>query len=418
MRFVLLSARKDVVRRLRDPAALAIWIGIPFVILALQTMAFGTGLGSGSTTFHAQVLIVDNDDSIVSRFFAGAFTQGPLAEMIQLEKVDDEVDAKRRINRGEGTALLVIPAGFGEALLRSKPAELALWTNPSQRILPGIVEETTSVLVDGTFYLQQLFAEPLEQIAAALEAEGMELLQVTSMSTQIYGLVERVQTHLSPLAIELTHEVVSEDKGSQPDLGFGNLFFPGMFFMAIFFVAQGMSDDIWQEKKNGTLHRALRVHRGVSGLLLGKLVAGGALITTICMLSLFAGVFLFEISAARLPLALLWSVASGCALLALFTLLQVLARTQRAAVIVGNLVMFPLLILGGSMFPTEAMPAALAAIGRWTPNGWALAHLKRVFSGAAAFSQTAVALAVIALMIAVLTWLTRRRLSGSFAGTA
>ena len=105
-------------------------------------------------------------------------------------------------------------------------------------------------------------------------------------------------------------------------------------------------------------------------------------------------------------------------LIALFTLLQVLARTQRAAVIVANLVMFPLLILGGSLFPTEAMPAAMAAIGRWTPNGWALAHLKQIFSGAASIGETAVTIAILLAVVAAFTWLTRRRLSGSFAGTA
>jgi len=75
-------------------------------------------------------------------------------------------------------------------------------------------------------------------------------------------------------------------------------------------------------------------------LLLGKLRAGAVLMTALSALSLVAGGFLFGIAWSIVPLAVVWSVVSGCGLLALFTLLQVVARTQRAAVLVGNLVMF------------------------------------------------------------------------------
>jgi ABC-type multidrug transport system permease subunit len=40
--------------------------------------------------------------------------------------------------------------------------------------------------------------------------------------------------------------------------------------------------------------------------------------------------------------------------------------------------MFPLMMIGGSFFPFEAMPAGMAVIGKLTPNGWALEQLKRI----------------------------------------
>jgi ABC-type multidrug transport system permease subunit len=272
--------------------------------------------------------------------------------------------------------------------------------------------------VDGTFYLQQLLGEPLETIAVGLDTEAFDLAQVTSLSTEIYQLVGRIETRIFPPAIELTTAVITEEATPQEDFGFGNLFYPGIFFMAIFFVAHGLSDDIWIEKKNGTLHRGLRIHGGGNNMLLGKLGAGAVLLTILSVLSLVAGGFLFGIAWTRVPLATLWSVVSGCALLALFMLLQVVARTQRAAVLVGNLVMFPLLILGGSLFPTEAMPAGLLAIGQWTPNGWALAHLKRVFAGSAGIVETLPAMAAMLAMTTVFVFLTQRRIGGRFAGSA
>ncbi len=418
MGFVLASARKDLVRRLRDPAALILWLGIPFAILTLMTLAFGSGFGGGAQKLQAHLLLVDSDESVVSGLFTSAFGQGPMADLIRLEAVDDEETARERINAGAATALLVIPDGFGAAVLRSQPTELRLWTNPAQSILPGIVEEMIGVFVDGTFYLQQLVGDPLETIAASVDEEQIDLEQVTAISEQIYRLVERMETRLFPPAIKLTIAVITEEESPQPDLGFGNLFYPGIFFMAIFFVAQGLSDDIWIEKKNGTLHRGLRIHGGASGMLLGKLVAGAAVLTALSVLTLLAGGFLFGVDWIRLPLALVWAVVSGAALLALFMLLQVLAPSQRGAVIVGNLVMFPLLILGGSLFPAEAMPAGLSAIGKWTPNGWALAHLKKVFAGSAGVVETLPALVAMIAMTAVFVFLTRRRLTGRFLGSA
>ena len=418
MGFVLASARKDLVRRLRDPAALIVWIGIPFVILTLMTLAFGSGFGGGPQKIQAHLLLVDADDSVVSGLFAGAFGQGPLADLIRLEPVDDEQTARERINAGAATALLVIPDGFGNAVLRRQPTELKLWTNPAQRILPGIVEETIGIFVDGTFYLQQVFGKPLETIAASIDEEEIDVEQVTLISEEIYRLVERIQKRVFPPAIELTTKVITTDEVEQADLGFGNLFYPGIFFMAIFFAAQGLSDDVWREKSNGTLHRALRIYGGGTGMLLGKLAAGAVLITVISILSLLAGGFLFGVAWIRLPLATVWSVVSGCTLLSLFTLLQVLVRTQRAGVIVANLVMFPLLILGGSLFPAEGMPAGLLAIGRWTPNGWALAHLKKVFAGSAGIVETLPPLVAMLGITAVFVFLTQRRISGRFAGSA
>jgi ABC-type multidrug transport system permease subunit len=44
-------------------------------------------------------------------------------------------------------------------------------------------------------------------------------------------------------------------------------------------------------------------------------------------------------------------------------------------------VVFPSAMIGGNFFPFEIMPAGLARIGRWTPNGWILTQLQTILSG-------------------------------------
>jgi len=65
---------------------------------------------------------------------------------------------------------------------------------------------------------------------------------------------------------------------------------------------------------------------------------------------------------------------------------------------------FPLMMIGGSFFPFEAMPDWMAAVGRLTPNGWALEHLKRIIwqmADAASLGVAFVGLLVVAVVLFV-----------------
>jgi ABC-type multidrug transport system permease subunit len=74
----------------------------------------------------------------------------------------------------------------------------------------------------------------------------------------------------------------------------------------------------------------------------------------------------------------LWATLSGTMLAAAMMALQLFAASQRAGNIITLTVIFPLMMLGGSFFPFEIMPRWMAAVGMWTPNGWALQRLKDI----------------------------------------
>ena len=82
-----------------------------------------------------------------------------------------------------------------------------------------------------------------------------------------------------------------------------------------------------------------------------------------------------------MPLALAWCTFCGIALYALFLFVQLLAPTPRAANVTGMVILFPLMMIGGSFFPFEAMPAWMARIGSFTPNGLGVLHLKDLLAG-------------------------------------
>ena len=136
MSFLFISAWKDLRRRFADPVALLIWIGIPVMLGGMMSLLFG---GDGQTPI-AHLLVVNQDDSVIGDFFVGALGQGGMGEFLAVEEVDLEIGWER-IGDGDGTALLIVPEGFGTALLNDEPIELTLITNPAQRILPAIIIE-------------------------------------------------------------------------------------------------------------------------------------------------------------------------------------------------------------------------------------------------------------------------------------
>ena len=79
------------------------------------------------------------------------------------------------------------------------------------------------------------------------------------------------------------------------------------------------------------------------------------------------------------------------------------------------MVVFPLLMIGGSFFPLEVMPPWMARVGRWTPNGLAVAEIKEILFGHPHPATVAIAAVAIGAPAALALWIGVRRLRGQFA---
>ncbi len=398
MRFVLASARKDLRRIGRDRIALLSWLGIPVFIGVLMTALFGRG----SVTPQGRLLVADEDASLVSSLVSNAFTQGQLGQMFQVEKVKQE-DGRRRIGRGDASALLIIPKGFGQAFLKSEPARLQLLTNPSQQILPAIVAETLSILLEGAFYLQLVVGDELKLIAQGppVGAGSFPDKTIADLSVRLNRLGEKLGAYLDPPLLELETSVVEEKPGIRG--GFAAAFLPGALFMAVLFVAQGMVFDFWKERSHGTLRRLVVTGSRVEAFLAGKAMAAGMVLAMVAVVGLACARWLVQMPVSQPLVAVVWMTLSGTTLFLLLAIVALAASTERAASMLTSFVVLPLMMLGGSLFPFEAMPEGLARIGRLTPNGWALAQFRAHLDGSAESASVAAAFAG-ALLVATVTF--------------
>lgn len=371
MRFVVASARKDLSRWRRDPAAALLWLGIPFLIGGLLTMMM-----SGGAKPQGLLLVTDGDDTFLSGAVSGAFSQG-LGDLVVVEQVS-EAEGMARIDDGDASAFLLIPEGFSDALIDGKAMTLTLRTNPSQRILPAIIEDTLEILLDAGFYVQALFGDAITDMRDA--GSNPESVVVSGIAVAINDKFAAAGSYLSPLAFDLQVEEPVEQESAVP---VAVLFLPGIVMMTLLFAANTLAADIWEERELGTLRRLVAAPGGLAAFLAGKVLAVAVVMFLLAAVTLVAGLLYHGLGLERLPLALLWGTAGGVTLFAWFMLLQMLARTRRAASLLTTILLFPLLMIGGSFFPFAAMPDGLVMLGQLTPNGFVVDRLGRAITAAA-----------------------------------
>jgi ABC-type multidrug transport system permease subunit len=388
VRFLVLTAVKDVRRHLADWPALALWLGIPVGLGVVMGLAFGR---TGAPP-QAHVLLADEDASLLGWVLANAGSSQAGATPFRIERVASAADGRRRLEAGEASALLVLPRGFTDAVLEDRPATLALVTNPAQRILPEIARTGAELLVDALFYLQHLFGDELRTFIAA-RPPGAHAFADRDVAALAAG-INRIVRQLEPLAIPPVLSLEAERPGTAtPD--FAALFVPSLLFMSLLFISRGFSDDLWTERRFGTLRRALALPYHPALFLGGKLLAAAAFLAVASAAGLVVAVVASGVPPARVPAALLWCTASGVVFVCLFLVLQFAASTARGADIVTSMVLFPLMMVGGSFFPFETMPAWMAAVGRLTPNGQGVTQLRALLAGQA--DGTALLVAALAM---------------------
>jgi ABC-type multidrug transport system permease subunit len=417
MSFLLTCARKDLRRRLADPMALILWLTIPLLVGGLMSVIFG----GDNATPTATVLLVDEDDSIVGQFLAGAAQSGNV-DFVDVHTVTRE-EGMARMNAGDATAMVVLPDGFAEALLNSEPTAISLVRNPSQIILPGIIQTALEMFVEVVSYAQRLLAGPLQQIVTATQGASGFLPSdtVALFSGSLNDRLTQLGGWLFPPALDVEFvntQPAGEGGSGAQSFDIGALFLPSMMFMAVLFIAQGMADDLWDEKEAGTLRRAVALPRSLGLFLAGKLVTAAVIMAAVGIAGLAVLGAMGVVTLARAPGALVWMTFGGTALYCFFLVLQFPASSRRGASVVGNVVLFPLMMMGGAFFPFEAMPPWMRAVGEWTPNGQALARFKELVAGTASVEAMVIAAAAIGIPAAVAFVLSVRFVGGRFASRA
>ena len=394
-------------RVLREKWGLISWLAIPVMIVFLMSLI----AGSGSGKLTGKLLITDHDKSTVSQFLAGGFNQGPLAEIFTLQQVTT-VQGQTLMDAGDASAWIIIEAGFGDAFLDNQSSQLKLVKNPAQSILPQLVETSMELLVDAATYIQIVFEKELAVLKPMLKNQQFNDADLVVLTLGIKQQIDRLEATIFPPQLALIKQKVDEvdSTDEKTKLTFGLLMFPGAIFMALIFSANSLAVSIWDDAKNGVIPRLSSTPAALGAYFNGQVI-GATLVFALIVVSLgVLGTWYFALAWYKWPLMVLWMVFSGLVIYQLFAFLAMIMPTAKVANVVVNATTFPLLMVGGSFFPMEAMPAWLAAIGQYLPNGFLLKGLKDWLVRDQPIAEAMLLPLVLGLVMLLVFWLLNRYL--------
>ena len=410
MQLIYSALRKDLRLLLRDPFALLLWLGIPVIILTVMNLAFG-GSASSAPKPRGTLFLADHDDTLVSGMVGSAFSRGPLGELFTIEKIP-EAEGRTRMAKGDGSALIVVPKGFQDRLLRNEPVALQLVTNPSQRILPAIAGESLQMLSEAVHYLHLVAGDQIRQFADRSGAPTEA--QVIASSVAINRTITELSRYIDPLLldVDIRQQAPAPEKKQQP-FNFAAFLFPGMLFMTVLFLARGASDTLWEELTRGTLRRYQATGSPITVFLLARLLAAIAVATVLATLGLLGARLALDLPIANWPAAVSFVLAGAAVWYLVMLNFHILAGVESRGEILTSFVIFPSMMIGGAMFPFAMMPDSIAAIGKATPLGWMTFRFDTILRGQASAADVALWLAILAavtlLLFGFTGWHLRRK---------
>ncbi len=376
MKDIFLLARKDFIRKWRNPVVIAGFLLLPLIFTAMFGLIFGRA--EEKTLPSISLLAVDKDQSFFSEFFLSFFKQGELSQSIKLNKVKEE-EGRKLMDKGKASALLIIPEKFGENIWDGKPVELVLLKNPSEQFLPQIIEEICDIasLLFSSFF--SVFSDELSSIKGFIEKDDVPDKEISSLSIQARNKIEGIAKFILPPLISLKQKTVKEKEESP--LSVASYILPAMAIMFLLFICNIVFEDVLKEKETGTLLRMTVSPLKISDFIWSKILTS-AVIGILCTLVLIMlGSIIFSIHWGNLFLVFLIVLCLNIMIAGFISFLYSFIRTEIQAGAVMSSVIIVMSLLGGSMVPVENFPPFIQNISKLTLNYWGIRAFRKAAVG-------------------------------------
>ena len=329
----------------RDRAALFWTLAFPLIFILMFGFIFQGGGDSGLNLGW-----VDKDGSAASGALQAAFES---SEAIELA-VSDESAALDEMREGRLDAVLVVPAGYEDAVAAASagagpPTSIVVYTDPSRSNL----------------------------MATVYQAVG-SVLGVVNLGGR------------PPLVVPQPETLQTEN------LNFISYFVPSVLGMSVMQVGIFAAIPLVADREKLILKRLaatpLRRWQLVGSNVLMRLLI--AVIQAVIILGVGVALFGVEVTGS-LPLSLVFIVVGAVSFLALGYVVASFASTEDAANGMTSVIQFPMMFLSGTFFPIDQMPDVLQNIARVIPLTYLSDALRQVMVGGSAFAPLWVCLAVL-----------------------
>jgi ABC-2 type transport system permease protein len=321
---------------LRDRAALFWTLAFPLIFIFMFGFIF-----QGGGDVSVAVAWVDQDGSTASGELRAAFDASASNELTDL----DLETAEARMRDGEVATIVVVPAGYGDAVAAAAagggpPATITVYTDPSR-------ESAT---------------------AAVFQSVGA-VLGVVNLGGR------------PPMVVPQAETIQTEN------LNFISYFVPSMLALSVMQVGIFAAIPLVADREKLILKRLaatpLRRWQLVGSNVLMRLLI--ALAQAVIIVAVGVAVFGVTITGPW-ALSVMFVVLGSVAFLALGYVIASFAKTEDSANGMTSVVQFPMMFLSGTFFPIEQMPDVLQTVARLIPLTYLADALRQVMVGGAAFA--------------------------------
>lgn len=248
------------------------------------------------------------------------------------------------------------------------------------------VEEATAAVDDGDVYAAIVVGDGVDLTVIENPSSPLSSQVAQSIASRIATSIETGGTPpvtLEPLAI-----------GGR-ELSASAFFGASMAILLLFFSTGLAAQSILEDKENRTLDRMLSGPTTLWSILIGKVVAVGAMAVLGFITVWLVTTFVFDADWGSAPAVMVLIVFTIFALAGVATFVGGLASTAQQATTLTAVVTFGLSLLGGNFTGPADAPAALRSIRGFTPNGRALEAFTELSVDAASLGSIATTLAVL-----------------------
>lgn len=362
MKQFLSFVRKEFLHIFRDVRTMMILLGIPIILIILFGYAITTEIRSVS------VAVLDQSrDEITSKLI----DRIDASEYFDLYKViDSEKEARQLFRQGKVKLVVVFPADYSSSS-----------------------DAAVQLLADATDPNE---ATQLTAYATAIISQWKSESQMADKASAVYP------TGISPVVHLLYNPLM---KGAYN-------FVPGVMGLILILICAMMTSvGIVKEKEMGTMEVLLVSPMKPIYIILAKatpyLLLSMVNIATILALSYF---LLGVPIAGSLTLLVFVSVLYALVSLCLGLLISTVADTQKAAMLISAMVlMLPVILLSGMVFPIENMPAILQWLSHIVPAKWYIIAVKDVMIKGLGTAAVMKEICILGVMVVALVALSVKR---------
>jgi ABC-2 type transport system permease protein len=376
---ILDIAFKDLLQLSRDFKTFMFLLIMPIIFTFLFGYAFG-GFGGNDSDSRVPIGYISQDRHWVTDQLHGLLDK---SDVVRLKEniFLSQADLEKQVTNGDLAAVVIVPKGYGKAVLKNKTVRLTVITDTGTSAWTTVEAELVSV------------SSRLDSaVRTATILEGMKLKGITfdyafdkTLAAWDEPPISIVET--SSLAIKKT----SDESNALAHTS------PGMMLQFAIAGLLTAAQVIVAERKSRTLQRLLTTDTRRIHVVIGHYLAIFLLIFTQFTILITFGQFVLKVDYLRLPSAtMLVAFCAALCISALGLLIGILAKSEEQAITFSLVPMFVFAGLGGAWVPLEVTGATFQVIGHFTPVAWGMDGFENICARGLGFESVLIPSAALA----------------------